>query len=94
MSPAGGSAASPGLPIRLESTDTNQDDCQQTILHFAFAGTAVAGTSGTRQLADTGAPLSASQMVWAVLVGCALMATGFLLLVTARRQDRRSRDLR
>jgi hypothetical protein len=36
-----GSATSAGLPISLIDTKTNQDNCEHTVLHFVYEGTAV-----------------------------------------------------
>jgi Bacterial Ig-like domain (group 3) len=47
--PGGGIANSAGLPVSLINTKTNQDNCEDTMLHFAYEGTAVymAATSTT-----------------------------------------------
>jgi hypothetical protein len=87
--PARGSVTAPGLRIQLRDTRTNQDNCKQTVLHFVFAGTAVFASGGTHQLPATGASLSEREMVWAVLLGCALVSLGFVVLADDRRRGRR-----
>ena len=63
--PAYGSQLSPGLPIMLRDTATNQDACKDVVLHFVFSGSGVSGdptAPGTKPseggLAFTGANVS------------------------------------
>jgi hypothetical protein len=85
--PARASAVSPGLPITLTDTDVNQDDCQQTTLHFVYGGSAevadASGSSATGTLALTGADLPREA---AVAVALALLGLAFV--VVARRRVR------
>jgi hypothetical protein len=84
--PSHGSATSPGLPIRLENARTDQNDCQQTVLHFRFTGTATyADRAEHEALPDTGAGLSLRTLVWLVLLAGGLVVTGLLLVLAARR---------
>ena len=86
--PSHGSATSPGLPIRLENARTSQNDCQQTVLHFRFTGTATyADHDGPQTLPSTGAGLSLRTLAWLVLLAGGLVVAG-LLLVLAGRRDR------
>jgi hypothetical protein len=91
--PARGSAVSPGLPITLTDTDVNQDDCQETTLHFVYGGSAEAvdapGSSATGTLALTGVDLPGEA---AVAVTVALL--GLALVVAARRRRTRSEGTR
>ncbi|MEP7161284.1 MAG: hypothetical protein ABI746_09280, partial [Dermatophilaceae bacterium] len=79
--PAGGREETPGLPIQLKNTPTNQDDCRQTVLHFTFAGTAGPGSPvPDPELPVIGAALGGP------LLGGALVSAGLILLAVARRR--------
>lgn len=82
--PAQGNAETPGLPIQLKNTPTNQDDCQEKMLHFTFAGTAIAAdpdTNGPHQgLPETGAALAGT-----VLGAVLLLVVGWILHARIRR---------
>lgn len=88
---------SPGLPIRLQNTKTNQDNCQQKRLHFVFAGTATyAGTTTelhqgpTSGLPDTGADLTQRETAALLLAGLGLVVSGLALVLAAPRSRRRN----
>ena len=78
--PAGGRSTVPGLPIQLKNTPTNQDNCQQKVLHFTFAGTATYTGSNSPvpgyKLPVTGAALAAFLLVAGGLVSAARGAAG------------------
>lgn len=88
--PAGGRAETPGLPIQLKNTPTNQDDCQQKVLHFTFAGTATAADPSSpgpdRDLADTGAALGGLLLGGLLLGAGVLISAGWVLLAVAKRR--------
>jgi hypothetical protein len=75
-----GSEATPGLPISLEDAPFNQDNCQDTVLHFVFAGSAQQAATTTGGLPRTGADL-----VQEMLAGLALCLVGLAALLAARR---------
>ena len=52
----GGSANSPGAPIALNDSGTNQDACENFIYHFVFSGTATYTDATTTVLASTTNP--------------------------------------
>ncbi len=83
--PARGRSETSGLPIQLKNTPTNQDDCQQKMLHFTFAGTATYGDPGSpvhdQQQPETGAVISGLLLGTGVLV-----LAGWLLLMAAKRR--------
>jgi hypothetical protein len=82
--PSHGSATSPGLPIRLDNARTSQNDCQQTVLHFRFTGTATY-VDRPHTLPSTGAGLSLRTLTLLVLLAGGLVVTGLLLVLAARR---------
>jgi hypothetical protein len=51
--PGGGTADSAGLPISLRDTKSNQDNCENTTLHFAYQGTAIYVAATTTTLATS-----------------------------------------
>ncbi len=92
---AGASAQTPGLPIRLENTTTNQDNCKQTVLHFIYASSATYLDGGpvpnqgppnqgppNQQLPYTGV----HELVGILLSGGALVSAGLILLAAGRRR--------
>ena len=86
--PGNGTAHSPGLAIMLESTGTNQDSCKDSVLHFAFAGTAVESDSGKVVASDSGRPLAytGADVGPAALLGSGLLVLGAILVLAARRR--------
>ncbi|WP_218868892.1 hypothetical protein [Glaciibacter psychrotolerans] len=80
---AGGWAESPGLPIRLENTATNQDNCKQTVLHFVFDGTASGSES---QQGDGLAATGAAKLTGALLIGIVMVGLGMMVSGTNRRR--------
>ena len=52
----GGSANSPGVPIALNDSGTNQDACKNFTYHFVFSGTATYTDATTTVLASTTNP--------------------------------------
>ncbi len=82
--PAGGQEDTPGLPIQLKNTPTNQDDCRQTVLHFTFAGTAAYADPGS-PVPDPELPVIGAALV-DLLLGGALVSAGLILLAVARRR--------
>lgn len=83
--PAGGRGTAPGLPIQLKNTPTNQDDCRQKVLHFAFAGTATYSGSNTA-LPIQKLPVTGTALAALLLVGGGLVSAGLMLLAVARRR--------
>ncbi len=83
--PAGGHGETPGLPIQLKNTPSNQDDCQQKLLHFTYSGTATyadpIGAAPGAELPVTGAGLGGFLLGTGVLV-----SAGWILLAAARRR--------
>jgi LPXTG-motif cell wall-anchored protein len=80
----------------LESTSTNQDGCQDSVLHFAFSGTAVASDSGRAVASDSGRSLAytGADVGPAALLGGGLLVLGAILIVVARRGRRSDGDPR
>ncbi|MDO5753419.1 hypothetical protein [Arthrobacter sp.] len=83
--PAGGHSETPGLPIQLKNTPSNQDDCQQKTLNFTFSGTATyanqIGPAPEQELPTTGAALGG------FLLGAGVLGSaGWMLLAAARRR--------
>jgi len=58
-----GSATSAGLPISLIDTKTNQDNCEHTVLHFVYQGTAVYTATTSTTLASSLDPSDSGQYV-------------------------------
>jgi hypothetical protein len=58
-----GSATSAGLPISLIDTKTNQDNCEHTVLHFVYEGTAVYTATTSTTLASSPDPSFSGQYV-------------------------------
>lgn len=98
--PARGAARSPGLPILLRNTPTDQNDCQDMVFHFRLTGIATSvgspraervspdaeddGSPGA--LPDTGSPLPAGLLAAAVGAGLALLGLGLVLVRRGRRR--------
>ena len=61
--PAKSSGNSPGLPISLTDTDTNQDACQDATLHFVYTSSAQYTDSSTTALSVSPNPPVAGQPV-------------------------------
>ena len=85
--PGRGTAVSAGLPIALKDTRTDQDNCQQTVLHFRFTGAAISPT-GAQPLPDTGSELGVQQIIWILLTGSGLVVIGCYLILVSRRERR------
>jgi hypothetical protein len=58
-----GSATSSGLPISLIDTRTNQDNCENTVLHFVYQGTAVYTAKTSTTLTSSLNPSASGQYV-------------------------------
>jgi Bacterial Ig-like domain (group 3) len=58
-----GSAASTGLPISLIETRTSQDNCENTVLHFVYQGTAVYTATTSTTLTSAPNPSESGQYV-------------------------------
>lgn len=84
--PAGGHSETQGLPIQLKNTPSNQDDCQQKVLHFTFAGTATytnpVSAPPDNELPTTGAALGG------FLLGACVLATAVWIMLSAARRRR------
>jgi len=93
--PARGEASVGGLPIRLVNARVNQDDCQDTTLHFAFEGVATRAGSDDSDTDDTddtdgpdglpGTGLDAN-LGTAAAAGLVLVGSGLLLIAATRRR--------
>lgn len=83
--PAGGHSETPGLSIQLKNTQTNQDDCQQKMLHFTFAGTASYADPGSF-VPDQELPVTGT-VIGGLLLGAGILGSaGWILLAAARRR--------
>lgn len=87
--PAKGKGETPGLPIQLKNTPSNQDDCQQKLLNFTFSGTASYAGPENPGL-DPHMPATGSTVSGLLLGGGVLALTGLLLLAASRRRRARS----
>jgi Ca2+-binding RTX toxin-like protein len=58
-----GSANSSGLPISLIDTRTNQDNCEHTVLHFVYQGTALYTAKTSTTLTSSPNPSDSGQYV-------------------------------
>jgi hypothetical protein len=61
--PGGGASDSPGLPITMLDTGTNQDNCQNTTLHFMYSSAGQFTDSTTTSLSVSPNPPVADQPV-------------------------------
>ena len=83
--PAGEHRETPGLPIQLKNTPSNQDDCQQKMLHFTFSGTASYAGPGN-PVPDKELPVTGAALGGFLLGAGVLSSAGWILVAAARRR--------
>lgn len=93
--PAQGRARTPGLPILLRNTRTDQDACQGRVFHFRLTGRALAvptepgdptDPAHPSGLPDTGSPFAASWLSVPAACALGLVVTGVTLVLVGRRR--------